>query len=233
MPAYKSIIKIKELVYSELPKASDIERSVLSALVHGEQQKKIIDMLDDTCFCCKVKDLDNALVFNEASRMFAQNQSIVITDLSKQLGLDASEILTSYPTSCLCSDKYIDYYIKILKDLKLLRKIVCESLNLLEQALQNDIPIDDYPDMFQSVTDGIRENLEKTHPMDEGILNGPPNNDWYVNRKNPKEKYKVMPGKNGWGDYCWIDGKSVNEKMMLRNGYQRISLPVGKTTKEE
>lgn len=233
MSAYKSIIKIEEIVYSELPKASDIERSVLSALVHGEQPKMIIDMLDDTCFCCKVKDLDNAVVFKEASRLFAQKKTIELGNLSNQLGIDASEISAHYPAPCMCSDKYIDYYILILKGMKIQRKIVCESLNLLEQALQNDIPIDDYPDMFQSVTDGIREDLEKIHPIDKGMSNEPPSNDWYVNKKNPEKKFKVMPGKNGWGDYCWIDGKSVNEKKMLRNGYQRISLPVGKTTEEE
>lgn len=210
----------------KLPYDQEIEKVVLFCLLSGRCEEAIIDKLDAACFY----DPLNVKIYKVIKALHDSNGSIQKTsgtDFLEMINMKSQELKEHF-SNLTGRPEDMGYYILHLHNLKMRRIIISDCEELKKKALDDTYDPINLIDDCEKMTIRVKEaGVDWTCMQDM--------EDWFIKPDDPKaDKYKVMKGKrDGWSDYCTINGVNVNERDMLSMGYQRVSLSREKKDKED
>lgn len=209
--------RVNSLLEFSEPFDIGIEKSVLRCILSDEGEKEIFVKLDAGCFYIP----EHASLFEAARELrdiYGSVKAVPMAILCDRLQTTPDK-LEEYFNDSSCFPGHIDYYVAILRQLKYQRAVIYESVELIAKAIDKGYNVDDLVDDC----DGFAERVKVRGVM---RMKDPNMEDWYAFDGNPSgEKYLVRKGKDGRSDYCLRNGKFVSEPAMLRQGFQRISIP--------
>ena len=211
----------------KLPYDVEIEKVVLFCLLSGRCEEAIIDKLDAACF----HDPLHAKIFKALKVIYEANgslQNIPSTVLLDMINMTSQELKEYFSEITVVKPENMEYFILILKELKLRRVIISGCKDLIAKAYNDRYnPFDLIEDSSKMASRAKDASVDRARKQDT--------EDWFVKPDDPKaDKYKVLKGKrDGWSDYCKINDVFVNERDMMKMGYQRVSLPREKKDKED
>lgn len=196
---------------------TNVERAVLSCILENERVEYIFGNSDSSFFTGR-----NTEVFEEAFKQYKEHGSVRKGEVASRLSLAPEWMAERY--SMKDRADLLDYYIPILKGLKVRRYIFGKAVELQSLVEYDNTPLEEVSRLCKDLHEYMTAVTGDWPKAREEKVRG---EDWYVLAGNESAtKYRVCPGKDGRSDYCWIDGKSVSEHAMLHNGYCRMRLPV-------
>ena len=213
--------KVDSILNLSEPFDIDLEKVVLNCVLSGEGEKDIFAGLDPGCFYLP-KHAAMFEVARELYNSFGSVKSAPLAGLCNRLQTTPEKLKEYFEGVAYLPDA-LEFYLKILRMLKIRRAVIYESVVMIAKAVDNNYNVDDLVDDC----DGFAKRVKS-----RGVtrIKDPSTVEWFAKDGNPEaEKYLVKRGKEGRPDYCLKDGKFVSEPSMLRLGFQRISIQTGVT----
>ena len=148
------------------PQAPEAEEAILGALLlDSDNAENIIEELDASCFY----DPRNRMIFEAVRELVVRDHSpadiVTVTGKLKASGnLEAvgGAVVLAGLTENVGSAAHSEYYIKILRQKKIQRDLISASYNILKDAFDDSIKVDDLVDGAQSkVFEAIQSNVRK------------------------------------------------------------------------
>ena len=147
------------------PQALDVEEAVLGAmLLEQTAVDQAMEDLTPSCFY----DPRHKMIFEAISHLVTEHTSVDIITTANKLkqegnleAVGGAVVLTGLSQK-VGSAAHIEYYIKILKQKSIQRELITASYDILHQAYDDSVNVDDLIDNAQTkVFDAIQNNLKK------------------------------------------------------------------------
>ena len=196
-----------ELSY-DTPHDSNVEYEVLAAILNGAG---IDPRLDADCFYNPV----GVLIFCEAKRLHDISANIDLDIISDKTDIEKNDLLDIYYTGSSFVD--MDNWVKTLVQKKFQRLISSVGRRFIESSINDSITTEELLEKCENLYDAIEK-------AGNSLCLRNADNDWYVFKKNPDIRFKVLQGKYGKPDYCRMNEVTVPEQQMLDSGYERITI---------
>ncbi|MCD8207713.1 MAG: replicative DNA helicase [Bacteroidales bacterium] len=170
------------------PQALDVEEAVLGAmLVEPNCVDEAMEELTAPCFYSEV----NRLIFEAMTHLINEHVSIDIITVSQQLRKEGN-LETVGGSACLArlsqqigAAAHVEFYIKILKQKCIQRELITASYNILKNAYDDKVNVDELIDNAQSaVYNAINENIH-SDVQEVGAVIGAVINDVEKLQENP------------------------------------------------
>ena len=147
------------------PQALDVEEAVLGAmLLEATVVDQAMEDLTPNCFY----DQRHRMIFEAISHLVTEHTSVDIITVANKLKQEGNlETVGGAVTLATLSQKvgsaaHIEYHIKILKQKSIQRELITASYEILHQAYDESVKVDDLVDNAQTkIFDAIQNNLKK------------------------------------------------------------------------
>ena len=147
------------------PQALDVEEAVLGAmLLEASAVDQAMEELTPSCFY----DQRHRMIFEAISHLVTEHISVDILTATNKLKQEGNlEAVGGAITLANLSQKvgsaaHIEYHIKILKQKSIQRELITASYDILHQAYDESVKVDDLVDNAQTkIFDAIQNNLKK------------------------------------------------------------------------
>ena len=147
------------------PQALDVEEAVLGAmLLEASAVDQAMEELTPSCFY----DQRHRMIFEAISHLVTEHISVDILTATNKLTQEGNlEAVGGAITLANLSQKvgsaaHIEYHIKILKQKSIQRELITASYDILHQAYDESVKVDDLVDNAQTkIFDAIQNNLKK------------------------------------------------------------------------
>ena len=147
------------------PQALDVEEAVLGAmLLEASAVDQAMEELTPSCFY----DQRHRMIFEAVSHLVTEHISVDILTATNKLKQEGNlEAVGGAITLANLSQKvgsaaHIEYHIKILKQKSIQRELITASYDILHQAYDESVKVDDLVDNAQTkIFDAIQNNLKK------------------------------------------------------------------------
>ncbi|MBQ1905034.1 MAG: replicative DNA helicase [Bacteroidales bacterium] len=147
------------------PQALDVEEAVLGAmLLEASAVDQAMEELTPSCFY----DQRHRMIFEAISHLVTEHISVDILTATNRLKQEGNlEAVGGAITLANLSQKvgsaaHIEYHIKILKQKSIQRELITASYDILHQAYDESVKVDDLVDNAQTkIFDAIQNNLKK------------------------------------------------------------------------
>ena len=147
------------------PQALDVEEAVLGAmLLEASVVDQAMEDLTPNCFY----DQRHRMIFEAISHLVTEHTSVDIITVANKLKQEGNlEAVGGAVTLATLSQKvgsaaHIEYHIKILKQKSIQRELITASYEILHQAYDESVKVDDLVDNAQTkIFDAIQNNLKK------------------------------------------------------------------------
>ena len=147
------------------PQALDVEEAVLGAMLL--EQTAVDQAMEDLTPGC-FYDPRHKMIFEAISHLVSEHTSVDIITVANKLkqegnleAVGGAVVLTGLSQK-VGSAAHIEYYIKILKQKSIQRELITASYDILHQAYDDSVNVDDLIDNAQTkVFDAIQNNLKK------------------------------------------------------------------------
>jgi len=147
------------------PQALDVEEAVLGAMLL--EQSAVDQAMEDLTPGC-FYDPRHKMIFEAISHLVTEHTSVDIITTANKLkqegnleAVGGAVVLTGLSQK-VGSAAHIEYYIKILKQKSIQRELITASYDILHQAYDDSVNVDDLIDNAQTkVFDAIQNNLKK------------------------------------------------------------------------
>ena len=147
------------------PQALDVEEAVLGAmLIEPSCVDQAMEELTPSCFY----DQKHRMIFEAMSALVLDHTSIDIITVSNRLktsgNLEAvgGAVVLAGLSEKVGSAAHMEYYVKILKQKTIQRDLITASYDILRDAYDESVPVDDLIDKAQTkVYDAIQSNVRK------------------------------------------------------------------------
>ena len=157
------------------PQALDVEEAVLGAMLLEQSCVDLaMEELQPSCFY----DPKHRMVFEAMSSLVLDHTSVDIITVSNRLkekgNLDAvgGPAVLALLTEKVGSAAHMEYYVKILKQKTIQRDLITASYDILKDAYNDSVPVDDLIDKAQTkVYDAIQSNVRKEVQDISSIIN--------------------------------------------------------------
>ena len=147
------------------PQALDVEEAVLGAMLL--EQSAVDQAMEDLTPGC-FYDPRHKMIFEAISHLVTEHTSVDIITTANKLkqegnleAVGGAVVLTTLSQK-VGSAAHIEYYIKILKQKSIQRELITASYDILHQAYDDSVNVDDLIDNAQTkIFDAIQNNLKK------------------------------------------------------------------------